>query len=113
MWWGQCIREPEKYAGHTVRMTVWIKCEGTSGNAGINLRPKGPNFQLIAEDDRAARRPIRGTTDWTQRSIVCAIPKETQCFDTGFYFNGKGKFWIDMESLRYEIIDEAELMPVK
>jgi RNA polymerase sigma factor (sigma-70 family) len=113
MWWGQCIREPEKYAGHTVRMTVWIKCEGASGNVGINLRPKGPNFQLIAEDDRSLRRPLRGTMDWTERSIFCAIPKETQCFDTGFYFNGKGKVWIDMESLKYEIIDEADSVPVK
>jgi RNA polymerase sigma factor (sigma-70 family) len=112
MWWGQCIREPEKYAGRTVRMTVWMKSEN-SGRAGINLRPKGPNFQLIAEDDRAARRPISGTTDWTQRSIFCAIPKETQCFDTGFYFNGKGKIWIDMESLQYEIIDDVPPAPVK
>ena len=36
----------------------------------------------------------------------CSIPAETQCLDTGFYFNGKGKLWIDMESLRYEIIDD-------
>jgi RNA polymerase sigma factor (sigma-70 family) len=107
MWWGQCIREPEKYAGHAVRMTVWLKSEGASGNAGINLRPKGPNFQLIAEDDRGLRRPLRGNMDWTERSIVCAVPKETQCFDTGFYFNGKGKLWIDMESLKYEIIDDV------
>jgi RNA polymerase sigma factor (sigma-70 family) len=112
MWWGQCIREPEKYAGHTVRMTVWVKCEGLSGNAGINLRPKGPNFRLLAEDEKP-RRSIRGTTDWTQRSIFCAIPKETQCFDTGFYFNGKGKVWIDMESLKYEIIDDVPPAPAK
>jgi hypothetical protein len=112
MWWGQCIREPEKYAGHTVRMTVWIKCEGASGNAGINLRPKGPNFQLLTEDEKP-RRHIRGNTDWTERSIFCAIPKETQCLDTGFYFNGKGKVWIDMESLKYEIIDDAPPVTVK
>src|SRR4051812_24482511 len=27
MWWGQDIREPDKYRGHTVRMTVWAKSE--------------------------------------------------------------------------------------
>jgi RNA polymerase sigma factor (sigma-70 family) len=105
MWWGQCIREPQKYAGHTVRMTVWIKCEDASGNAGINLRPKGPDFQLLNEDEKP-RRHIKGTTDWIERSIFCAIPEETQCLDTGFYFNGSGKLWIDMESLRYEIVDQ-------
>jgi hypothetical protein len=108
MWWGQCIREPEQYAGHTVRMTVWIKCEGASGNAGVNLRPKGRNFQLLTEDEKP-RRHIRGDTDWIERSIFCAIPKETQCLDTGFYFGGRGKLWIDMESLRYEIIDDEKL----
>ena len=111
MWWGQCIRASEKYNGHTVRMTVWIKSEKASGNMGINLRPKGPNFQLLTSDDPSLRRHIRGTTDWTPRSVFCAIPLETQCLDTGFYFNGSGKIWIDMESLRYELVDDEEAAP--
>jgi len=113
MWWGQCIRAPEKYNGHTVRMTVWIKSEKASGNAGINLRPKGPNFKLLTSDDPAIRRHIRGTTDWIQKSVFCEIPSETQCLDTGFYFNGSGKIWIDMQSLQYELIDGEGETPGK
>jgi hypothetical protein len=104
MWWGQDIRTPKKYLGHTVRMTAWIKAENLSNRVSQNLRPKGPNFKLLAT---CTHSPVTGTTDWTQRSIICVIPKETQCLDTGFAFSGSGKVWIDMESLKYEIADGA------
>ena len=101
MWWGQDIRTPEKYLGHTVRMTAWIKTENIS-NVSQNLRPKGPNFKLLAT---CTHSPVTGTTDWTQHVITCVIPKQTQCLDTGFAFTGSGKVWIDMETLKYEIAD--------
>jgi RNA polymerase sigma factor (sigma-70 family) len=104
MWWGQDIRDPEKFAGHTVRMTVWTKTENVSVNLRPNLRPKGPNFRLLAQDRMAGTR-IAGTTDWTQHIVTCKIPKDTQCLDTGFAFTGSGKVWIDMKSVRYEIAD--------
>ena len=105
MWWGQDIRDPDKYRGHTVRMTVWTKTEKLSGNLHPNLRPKGANFQLLAKDSLVGAPPIRGTSDWTLRTILCKIPEGTQCLDTGFAFSGSGKVWIDMESLKYEIAD--------
>jgi RNA polymerase sigma factor (sigma-70 family) len=104
MWWGEDIRNPDKYAGHTVRMTVWTKSEGIADHVRPNLRPKGPNFKLLAQDKQVDGHPIRGTTDWTQHTIICLIPKETQCLDTGFAFHGSGKVWIDMDSLKYEIV---------
>jgi hypothetical protein len=107
MWWGQCIRAPEKFTNHTVRMSVWIKSEEVSGRAGANLRPKGPNFELLASDSQAARRPIHGSSDWTEHVVTCVIPRETQCLDTGFAFSGSGRLWIDMESLKYEIVDDG------
>ena len=107
MWWGQDIRDPDKYRGHKVRMTVWIKTENVSGRIHPNLRPKGPNFQLLAKDSLVNTRAIKGTTDWTLRTIFCDIPKGTQCLDTGFAFSGSGKLWIDMDSLTYEIADDA------
>jgi len=114
MWWGQCIRAPEKFTNHTVRMSVWIKSEEVSGRAGPNLRPKGPNFELLAKDSHAARRPIHGSSDWTEHVVTCFIPEETQCLDTGFSFAGSGKLWIDMQSLKYEIIDDNTApIPIK
>jgi len=105
MWWGQDIRNPDPYKGHTVRMTVWIKTEDIANRLRPNLRPKGPFFQLVAQDKIQGGKPIRGTTDWTHYTITCKIPETTQCLDTGFAFHGSGKFWVDMESLKYEIMD--------
>ena len=105
MWWGQDIRNPDKYRGHTVRMTVWIKSERVSNRVRPNLRPKGPYFKLLAQDKRVGGKNIRGTTDWAKHTIVCEIPADTQCLDTGFAFHGSGKFWIAMDSLQYEIAD--------
>ncbi|HXF10448.1 MAG TPA: sigma-70 family RNA polymerase sigma factor [Desulfuromonadaceae bacterium] len=107
MWWGQDIRGPKKYAGHTIRMTVWVKTEGMGGHLRPNLRPKGPNFKLLYQDKMLGQRAT-GTTDWTQYQVLCWVPKETQCLDTGFYFNGKGTLWIDMKSLKYEIFDDPK-----
>lgn len=105
MWWGQCNRTPGKFKGHNVRMTVWTKSEKISGRVRPNLRPKGPNGKLLAEDSQVDNVAIRGNTDWTQHVITCRVPKETQCLDTGFAFFGSGKVWIDMESIKYEITD--------
>ena len=105
MWWGQDIRNPDKYRGHAVRMTVWIKSENVSKSVRPNLRPKGSFFKLLAQDKRVGGKNIRGTTDWAKHTILCEIPEDTQCLDTGFAFHGSGKFWVDMESLKYEIAD--------
>jgi RNA polymerase sigma factor (sigma-70 family) len=107
MWWGQDIRDPDKYRGHTVRMTVWAKSENIDGNVRPNLRPKGPFFRLLAQDKKVGGKQIRRTTEWMQHTILCKIPEATQCLDTGFAFHGGGKLWIDMQSLKYEIADEG------
>ena len=52
VWWGQDIRNPDKYRGHTVRMTVWARSENIDGNVRPNLRPKGPYFKLLAQDKK-------------------------------------------------------------
>ena len=108
MWWGQDIRGPKKYAGHAIRMTVWIKTSNVGGGVRPNLRPKGPNFKLLAKDRLISATRISGTTDWTQYTVICMVPKDTQCLDTGFAFTGNGTAWIDMDSLKYEIIDDPK-----
>jgi len=106
MWWGQDIRDVKKYAGHTIRMTSWVKTENI-GRLRPNLRPKGTNFNLVAQN-RLIGQPATGTTDWTQYTVICNIPKNTLCLDTGFAFTGSGTVWIDMRSLKYEVFDNPD-----
>jgi RNA polymerase sigma factor (sigma-70 family) len=107
VWWGQHNRNPEKfhrYLGHTVRMTVWAKSENIPGNAGLNFEPKGAGGQTLAQHSAFGRAQIRGTTDWAQHSVTCVIPEDTQDFQTAFFIFGSGKLWIDMGSLKFEIV---------
>ena len=107
VWWGQHNRELkkfQKYLGHTTRMTVWAKSENIPGNAGLNFEPKGAAGQTLAKHSAFGRTQIRGTTDWAQHSVTCVIPEDTQDFQTAFFIFGSGKLWIDMGSLKFEIV---------
>jgi Sigma-70, region 4 len=108
VWWGQHLRDREKfrrYLGHTVRMSVWAKSENLSVNAGLNFEPKDGNGQRLAKHSAFGGYQIKGTTDWAEHSITCDIPKDTQDFQTAFFIFGSGKLWIDMDSVKFEIVE--------
>jgi hypothetical protein len=73
----------------------------------LAIRPKGAFFKLLVQDKRVGGKTIRGTTDWIKHTILCEISKDTHYLDIGFSFHGGGKPWIDMDSLQYDIIDDA------
>jgi hypothetical protein len=104
MWWGKDIYSPDndKYLGHTVRMTVWIKTENISGNVTPGFHPRDYTGKIIAREQ--GNRSIKGTTDWTEHTFTCRIPENADFINTGFNFSGGGKLWIDVDSIKYEIV---------
>jgi len=107
IWYGHCLRKPEsnKWAGHTVRMSVWTKSENMTGAFLVRLHPEDITGKHIAQEKASDGYPNRGTSGWKLRVTTCWIPKETQYIDTGFSFYGTGKAWIDLDSLKYEIVN--------
>ena len=104
IWWGHCLRTPDcdKYRGHTVRMSAWMKCEDL-GRALPGFTPEGDDGIAISQG-KWAGKPLTHTKDWTLLTVTCAVPEETQYIDTGFHFWGRGKVWIDMDSIQYEVV---------
>ena len=105
LWWGQHNRDLKKFRqflGETVRMSVWARFENISPRASLDLEPKGANGQELAKQN--AWNQFRGTADWRQYSVTCFIPEETEDFQTGFNIHGSGKLWIDMASIKCEIV---------
>ena len=104
--WAQTIYVPDisKYGGHTVRMSGWVKTENVSGRLEPSLQPYIDWYKLLAQDSMVNDYSLQGTRDWSQFSVTCVIPKQTQYLRTGFSFQGSGKVWIDMDSLKREII---------
>ena len=104
MWWGHSIREPDKYLGHTVRLTGWVKTEHLSGHLEPTFKPRAANSNILANDSMVNDSSLHGTRDWSQFSVKCKIPEDTRRLDVGFAFWGSGIAWIDMDSLKFEII---------
>ncbi len=99
--WGQSFRNPDfdKYRGHTVRMTGWVKTELTSGYLEPFMVPIGNGKMLGAGHSRHY-----GTKDWTPFSNILVVPKKAEHLNVGFAFHGTGKVWIDKESVKFEIV---------
>ncbi len=105
MWWGQKIRAPDfdKYKGHSMRMSGWVKTENVSGRLQPCVRPWDKNGKW-GKDSMTGDFSLKGTLDWTHFSVTGVIPKDTRHIDTPFIFWGSGKVWIDMDSLKFEVI---------
>jgi RNA polymerase sigma factor (sigma-70 family) len=96
--------DSDKYTGHTVRMSGWVKTENVSGRIEPVIFPYAGWYKLLAKDSLVNDYSLRGTRDWTKFSVTCKIPEDTEYLHTGFNFFGSGKAWIDMDSIKLEIV---------
>jgi len=109
-WFGHNIRYPEteRYLGHTVRLSGWIKTENVSNRVQPQIRPLSGVLQgdskRLAQDSMVKDNSIRGTLNWTPFSLTCDIPKNTGHIETSFIIWGSGKVWIDTNSLELTIV---------
>ena len=96
-------RHPEKYAGHRVRMTAWIKTEEVTGSSGMNLRAVvGDNSHAIAVKEN---KTLLGTNEWEEVSVELDVPVGTQCLSSAILLVGSGKLWVDVEGVRWEVVE--------
>jgi C-terminal processing protease CtpA/Prc len=87
----------EAYRGKRVRFSAYVKTRDVTGSAGIWMRVDGNGGALAF--DNMGTRPVRGTTDWHQVSIVLDVPSEADGFALGMLMTGPGQAWIDDASL--------------
>jgi len=106
MWWGQKIRAPdfEKYRGHSMRMSGWVKLENVSGRLQPCVRPWDKNSHW-GQDSMSNDYSLKGTKDWTKFTVTGKIADDTAHIDTPFILWGSGKAWIDMDSLKFEVVN--------
>jgi RNA polymerase sigma factor (sigma-70 family) len=106
MWWGQKIRPPdfEKYRGHSMRMSGWVKLENVSGRLQPCVRPWDKNSHW-GQDSMSNDYRLKGTMDWTKFTVTGKIAEDTAHIDTPFILWGSGKVWIDMDSLKFEVVN--------
>jgi hypothetical protein len=92
---------PEIWPGRHVRMTIWLKSQDVTVGAGPMIRLWGPNDQLTVRNDH---RSIIGTIDWQEYTIETDAPPDSQSLDIGALLYGEGKIWVDLDSVRCDIV---------
>jgi hypothetical protein len=105
-WYGESNHVPDKYQGHRIRLTAWIKTQAVTGVAHLAVWSRSSDGQLIRLDRPDTRTPLKGTNDWTKCELIADIPLTPMRFDPGFNLAGTGKAWID--DLHYELIPDDD-----
>jgi hypothetical protein len=82
------------YLGQRIRFRAFVKTHDVSGWAGLWMRVDNRAGRSVAFYN-SADKPIKGTTDWQERSVVLDVPQEAERIVFGVIANGKGQVWID------------------
>lgn len=81
------------YAGKRVRYSAWVKSEDANDDgAHLWFRVDGASGAQLGFDNMATR-PIKGTTDWQEVSVVLDVPAESRGLAYGMFVSGNGAMW--------------------
>jgi hypothetical protein len=84
---------PLDFTGSNIELRGFIRTEDVTEYASLWMREDGPNGSLAF--DNMQRRAVKGTTPWTEYSIVLPLrPAATRLY-FGFLFSRTGKAWAD------------------
>lgn len=82
------------YKGERLRLSGFIKTEDVVNWAGLWMRIDG-EYEEVLSFDNMQDRPLKGTTNWNQYSIVLDVPEQSTVISFGILLYGKGKVWVD------------------
>lgn len=90
----------ENYIGKRIRMTAWVKTEEANDGGGhLWLRIDGEQRGQMLGFDNMDNRPVNGTADWQEASIVLDVPPGAVSLAYGFFVSGNGKMWVSGHTL--------------
>lgn len=94
----------DRYKGKRVKLSGFIKTENVQSFCGLWMRVDS-SLEDVLQFDNMSNRPIIGTNNWNQYSIVLDIPDNSATISFGVMLMGKGHVWMD--GLTFEEVDES------
>ena len=90
----------ENFEGKRVRLSGWIKTEDANEGGGrLWLRIDGQDRGKVLGFDNMDNRPVKGTADWQEASLVLDVPKGASALAYGFFVQGGGKMWVNGQKI--------------
>ena len=95
------------FRGKRLRLSGDLRTEEVTTGATLWFRVDGPKGTLQFDnlEFRTQDGPLRGNSEWTERSVVFDIPAEAASLHYGFFLKGTGKVWSRRFAL--DAVDEA------
>jgi hypothetical protein len=87
----------QNYLGQRIRFSARVRTDGVTGWAGLWMRVDRAGRPVAFYN--SADKPIKGSTDWQERSVVLDVPNDADAIVFGVIDNGKGQVWIDSLAL--------------
>lgn len=93
----------DAYRGGKVRLTARLKTEDADAGT-LWLRVDRAPGSVVRFDNmmgRATNGCLKGTRDWTERSIVLDVPDDAASIHYGFFLQGHGRVWAKAFALEH------------
>ena len=85
----------DNYHGKRLRFSAWMKTgNANDGGAHLWFRVDGQERNQTLQFDNMDNRPVKGTTDWQQYSIVLDVSPNAAALAYGFFISGTGQAWV-------------------
>lgn len=98
--WGALTQQisAQRYLGQRLQFKARIKTADISNYAGLWMRVDTPARHGAAFYN-SVDKPIRGSTDWQERTVTLDVPADASIVSFGVIGSGKGQVWIDALTL--------------
>jgi hypothetical protein len=93
----------QNYAGQRIRFRARVRTQDIGNWAGLWMRVDGAGQNSLSFYN-SQDKPIRGTTEWQERSVVLDVPQDASRIVFGVVGSGKGTVWIDQ--LAFETVGQ-------
>ncbi len=87
------IIDATNYRNKRIRFTAFIKTRDVEDRCGLYLSVSTHGYPT--ELDEMSNRPIKGTTDWQQFSVVINVSNDSRRINFGAVLAGTGTVWFD------------------
>ena len=89
----------KEFSGHKVRLSAFVKTSEVTAWAGLWFRIDDVEGNTI-NFENMLDRPIKGTTDWKEYSILLDVPNNSARLLYGVLLYGTGNVWLDKVSIQ-------------
>lgn len=94
-----------EYSGKRIKVSAYLKSDNLTNDNGYGGQVWAYSYSGKDVYMTSAAGNIKGTTDWTEYSVVFDVPKDNPSVTYGLSVSGHGTVWID--SINFEVVDKS------